>query len=175
MAGRVLPKRFDILDANDPNCSFRINIDVLNECFGASRSMYMRACFPQGKNATISGVKSSDRFFVWMPKLYGNSSEWKNSVIDNGDTILEIAEPSRHSDWMDIDKHPLDAIRLVFVKPSPSCNYQFAGAFVNDKMQHLNHTYKRIATRVRLIGNPVSSVELLNDRRVSVKVPGTFT
>ena len=27
----VLPKRFDVLDANDDNCQFRINIDVLNE------------------------------------------------------------------------------------------------------------------------------------------------
>lgn len=34
---KIHPKRFEILDANDPLCSFRINIDVLNECFGANR------------------------------------------------------------------------------------------------------------------------------------------
>ncbi len=165
----VLPKRFDILDANDTYCSFRINIDVLNECFGAGRSSYRNACFPQGKNKTIAGVKSGDKFLVWMPKLYGNSSEWKNFVADNGDTIKEIAEPSRHSDWTDDDKHPLDTIRLVFVKPTPSRSYQFIGAFVTDKMEYLNHTYKRIATRVKLIGNPVCCVELLDDRRRSQK------
>lgn len=38
---KIHPKRFEILDANDPLCSFRINIDVLNECFGANRNMYM--------------------------------------------------------------------------------------------------------------------------------------
>ncbi len=42
----VKEKRIDILDANDPKCQFRINIDVLNECFGLNRSLYMRACYP---------------------------------------------------------------------------------------------------------------------------------
>lgn len=163
----VLPKRFDILDANDERCKFRINIDVLNEAFGANRSIYMHACYPQGKGV-ITGSQPGDKFLVWMPKLYGNSSEWKNSVVDNGNTILEIAESSRHSDWMEVGKHPLEAIRLVFVKPSPSSWYQFAGAFVNDKMEHLNHSYKRIATRVKLIGNPVNEVELLDDKRIQV-------
>ena len=161
----VLPKRFDILDANNPDCSFRINIDVLNECFGANRSIYMHACYPQGKNKTIPGTKDGDRFFVWMPKLYGNSSEWINIVTDDGDTILEIAESSRHTDWIDEDKHFLDGIRLVFVKPSPSEGYRFAGAFVNDKMEYLKHSYKRIATQVKLIGDPVNRIELLDDRR----------
>ena len=33
----ILPKRWDVLDANDESCRFRINIDVLNE---ACRSSY---------------------------------------------------------------------------------------------------------------------------------------
>lgn len=161
----VLPKRVDILDANDPNCKFRINIDVLNECFGANRSIYMNACYPQGRHETIPGAKFGDNFIVWMPKLYGNSSEWVNSIVDNGDTILEVAEPTRHSDWMDIDKHDLRVIRLVFVKPSPKEWYRFAGVFVNGKMDYLKHSYKRIATKVKLIGDPVYKIELLDDYR----------
>lgn len=161
----VLPKSIDVLDANNPDCKFRINIDVLNECFGANRSIYMHACYPQSKNETIPGTKYGDHFFVWMPKLYGNSSEWKNIVTDNGDTILEIAEPTRHQDWMDIGKHDLEGIRLVFVKPSPKEWYRFAGVFVCGQMDHLKHSYKRIATQVRLIGDPVYKIELLDDRR----------
>ncbi len=67
----VLPKRFDVLDANDPHCRFRINIDVLNECFGANRSIYMRACYPQSVDENISGTNPGDKFVAWMPKLYG--------------------------------------------------------------------------------------------------------
>lgn len=161
----VLPKRFDVLDANDPHCRFRINIDVLNECFGANRSIYMRACYPQSVDENIPGTNPGDKFVAWMPKLYGNSSEWKNSIVDNGDTILEVAEPTRHSDWIDVNKHDLSIIRLVFVKPSPKDWYRFAGVFVNGKMDYLKHSYKRIATKVRLIGDPVYKIELLDDRR----------
>ena len=162
---KVLPKRFDVLDARNPDCKFRINIDVLNECFGANRNMYMHACYPQGKGKYIPGTKYGDRFFVWMPKLYGNNSEWKNIISKDGKTIEEIAEPTRHSDWMDEGKHIIDGIRLVFVKPSPAEPYRFVGAFVSDKMDHLKHSYKRIATQVRLIGDPVYKIELLDDSR----------
>lgn len=165
----ILPKRLDVLDANDPKCRFRINIDVLNECFGANRSIYMNACYPQGKYETIPGTKPGDKFFVWMPKLYGNSSEWKNSISNDGNTIYEIAESTRHSDWMDDDKHVLEGIRLVFVKPNPRESYRFVGAFVNEKMDFLRHSYKRIATRVKLIGNPVYKIELLDDGRINYR------
>lgn len=163
---KIHPKRFEILDANDPLCRFRINIDVLNECFGANRNLYMHACYPQGKNKTIPGTKYGDKFFVWMPKLYGNSSEWKNSVSADGKTIYEVAEPTRHTDWMDEDKHVLDGIRLVFVKPDPHEPYRFIGVFVSKKMDYLRHSYKkRIATKVRLIGDPVYKIELIDDSR----------
>ncbi len=158
----ILPKRIDVLDASDKNCTFRINIDVLNECFGANKSLYMNACFPQGKHRFIPGTKKGEKFVVWMPKLYGNSSEWKNSISADNNTIHEVAENSRHTDWMDADKHDLDIMRLVFVKPDPSLPYVFKGVFVNGKMDFLNHTYHRIATKVRLIGNPVTRVELLD-------------
>ena len=158
----ILPKRIDTLDSSDRNCTFRINIDVLNECFGANRSIYMHACYPQGKHRFIPGTKQGEKFVVWMPKLYGNSSEWKNSISADNNTIYEIAEDSRHSDWMDADKHDLDVMRLVFVKPGPNLPYVFKGVFVNGKMDFLNHSYRRIATKVKLIGDPVTRVELLD-------------
>ena len=161
----ILPKRFDILDANDRNCKFRINIDVLNECFGANKSIYMHACFPQGKEKSIPGTKSGDKFFVWMPKLYGNSSEWKNSISKDGSMIYEIAEETRHTDWINEGKHDLSGKRLVFVKHGPNLPYRFVGVYVSDKMDFKSHSYRRIATKVRLIGNPVTSIEILDDCR----------
>ena len=161
----ILPKRFEILDANDENCSFRINIDVLNECVGANRKIYMHACYPQRKDEFILGTEPDDKFFVWMPKLYGNSSEWKNTVSSDGNIIYEVAEKTRHKDWIDEGKHDVTGIRMVFVKPSPKAPYRFAGVFVSDKMDFLHHSYRRIATKVKLIGNPVTRIELLDDTR----------
>lgn len=158
----ILPKRFDTLDANDRTCNFRINIDVLNECFGANKTSYRHACYPQGKNQYLLGTKPEEKYLAWLPKLFGNSSEWKNTISHDDNTIYEVAEESRNTDWMEEDKHIIDAKRLVFVKPAPDMPYVFKGVFVNDRMDYLNHSYRRIATKVRLIGNPVTKVELLD-------------
>ena len=160
----VLPKRFDMLDANDDSCQFRINIDVLNEAFGVGRSMYARACYPDRKGEYFTSNKPGDKLFIWMPKLYANSSEWKNVVSEDGNEIYEIAESSRHEDWIS-EEDDLGALRIVFVKPDPKSPYKFAGIFKSGKMDFCNHTYERIATKVKLIGNPVTKIELLDDNR----------
>ena len=157
----ILPKRFEILDVYNPRCSFRINIDVINECFGANRGMYMRACYPD--RSFIPGTNRKDRFCAWMPKLYTNASGWKNSISYDGKTIFEVAEDDKQHDWTEETILPLDIIRLVFVKATAKDPYRFVGAFVLDKNKHLDHTYRRIATKVRLIGNPVTHIELLDD------------
>lgn len=162
---KVLPKRLDVLDVNDKACQFRINIDVLNEAFGVGRAMYPKACYPDSKNVSFPGNKAGDHFFIWMPKLYSNSSEWKNTLHNNGSEIHEDAEDTRHEDWTDFDKHDISALRLVFVKPAPKSPYIFMGVYRSRKMDHLHHVYERIATKVRLIGEPVNRIELLNDFR----------
>ncbi len=158
----ILPKRFEILDSTSSDRYFRVNVDVINECFGAERSMYMHACYPQGKNKTIFGSKEGEKFFVWMPKLYSNNSEWINSVSDDGKMIYETAEVTRHTDWMNEDKHDIEALRIVFVKPTPKAPYEFFGVYANDKMNFKQHSYRRIATKIRLIGNPVTRVEIVD-------------
>ena len=85
----VLPKRYEFLDANDDACQFRINIDVLNEAFGVGRGMYARACYPDKKDTYFKGENPSDKYFIWMPKLYGNSSEWKNIISEDGSELHE--------------------------------------------------------------------------------------
>ncbi len=161
----VLPKRLDYLDANDSACEFRINIDVLNEAFGVGRSMYAKACYPDKKGVYISGTNPKDRFIIWMPKLYNNSSEWKNSLYKGGIEIHEDAEKTRNEDWIDINEHDIAILRIVFIKETPKSPYKFVGVYRFGKIEHLHHTYERIATKVRLIGNPVTTIELLDDSR----------
>lgn len=170
----VHPKSVDILDVTSKECCFKNNIDVLNECFGAKRSLYMNASYPQKRNDFIREINTNDKIIVWMPKLYGNSSQWKNSISDDGTIIYEIAEEGLTKDWMDTGKHDLEAIRLVFVKESPRDPYRFVGAFKSGSMKYLNHTYIRVATKVRLIGDPVLQVELMDDSQTTQQLEEEF-
>ena len=162
---KILPKRIDLLQVDDPSSEFRINIDVLNEAFGVRRSMYAKACYPDTRDVTYPGNKPGDRFIIWMPKMYSNSSEWKNSLCKGGTEIREDAEDTRHEDWTTFSKHDLSVLRLVFVKETPRSPYKFAGVFRSGRMDYLHHTYERIATRVQLIGDPVNRIILLDDNR----------
>lgn len=57
-------------------------------------------------------------------------------------------------------------LRLVFVKDSAKSPYRFAGVFKSGKMEFCKHTYCRIASKVKIIGNPVSKIELMDDNRL---------
>ena len=164
----VKAKRVEVLDANDSHSQFRINIDVLNEAFGFGVSMYMRASYP-AKGPTggdwIPGIHKGEKFFIWMPKLFSNSSEWGNSISEDSALIYEIAEPGKTDDYLfsEGDTDPAFYMkRLAFVKESPKDSYRFAGVFIADEYNFKRHIFKRIATRVRLIGNPVTQIEILD-------------
>ena len=162
----VLAKRFDILDANDDSCQFRINIDVLNEAFGVGRSMYARAVYPDKKGVYFTDNNPNEKLYIWMPKLYDNSSEWKNRISEDGNKIKETAEPIRHTDWIsNVDKEYINALRITFVKPDPNSPYKFARIFQNEKIEFCDYIYKRVATKIKLICNPVTEIELLDDNR----------
>ena len=169
----VLPKRVDVLEVNNPESVFRINIDILNEAFGVGRGMYAKAVYPDKKNSDIPGTKPGNRYIIWMPKLYGNSSEQKNVVSEDGTEIYEVAEGSRTEDWIDEDSD-LDVLRLVFVKDSAQSPYRFVGVFKSGKMEFCKHTYCRIASKVKIIGNPVTKIELLDDNRQFVRLGRMF-
>ena len=154
-----------VLDSNNDRCIFRTNVDVLNDCFGTNKTHYFMASYPQKRGEIFQGVNTDDNFFVWMPKFYDNSSLWDNGITADGNLIYEIAEKERTSDWVDEGKHDVNAVRLVFAKSNQKSPYQFVGAFVMANMDYCHHLYIKIASKVRLIGDPVSGVELLDDYR----------
>lgn len=164
---QVKEKCVDTLDANDPKCQFRNTIDILNECFGLNRKANRRASYPQSGptgDKWIAGTRG-EKFFVWMPKLYSNTSEWGNSINDDGTIIYEIAEPGRNEDYLFTAGNTKPAFymnRLVFAKESTEAHYRFVGVFVADSYEYKRHVFRRIATRVKLIGNPVTRIEILD-------------
>lgn len=163
--GMTRERQDKILDAYDPLCRFRINIDILNECFGTNKTHYFMAAYPQKKGELFEGINNNDKYFVWMPKLYGNSSLWDNGISSDQELIYEIAEPERTKDWMDEEKHDVNALRIVFAKPDKKSPYQFVGVFLMVNKDYCHHLYIRVSTKIRLIGHPVYGIELINDYR----------
>lgn len=165
---KVLEKHIDVLDVDDPNCNFRINIDVLNEAFGFSRSMYAKAWYPDSKYSWISAKNSKEQFYIWMPKMFGNSSGCTNSISQARTKIYEVIHDPDAIDvteTSDADLYGYNykyGYRLVFIKESTKSPYRFVGVFRPAKIEHNNHTYERVATKVKLIGNPVTAIELLD-------------
>ena len=125
----------------------------------------MKAGYPRNSKESIPGINTGDRFRIWLPKLYRNKSGWHNILSDDGRHFYEESEDSTAVDWMDIDDSGSKALSLIFVREKRNTPYKFIGVFEAGKMEHLNHTYDRIATRVKLIGNPVNRIELLDDIR----------
>ena len=156
----IKDKKYDILDV-DENCTFRINIDVLNEAFGVGRGMYARACYPDKKNTFFAEEKGNRKFFIWMPKLYSNTSEWDNKISPDGRYIYEDAAPTRKEDWLHNDSPLNGNYRIVFIKKSPQDPYKFVGVFKDDVRDYMHHRYLRVAKKIRLIGNPVWKIGVL--------------
>ena len=165
---KILNKRVDILDVDDPACAFRINIDVLNEAFGLNRSMYAKAWYPDSKYSWFSATNSKEQFYIWMPKMYNNSSGCTNSISYDETKIYEIIDDPNGIDATETSNADIYGYnyrygyRLVFIKEDPKSPYRFVGVFKPSRMEHNNHTYERIATKIKLIGNPVTSIEILD-------------
>ncbi len=156
----IIPKSIDVLDVNGDKTDFDYIIDILNACFGASVAGWQKATWPSGRDIAVSNSQTAA--FVWMPKFYRNRSLWKNSISENEEYIYEVADYDRNEDWTEEDggSHE-NKYRIVFIKETPDTPYRFVGVFEDCKMEHLNHSYKRIASKIRLIGDPVYKIELL--------------
>ena len=156
----ILPKSIDILDADGDKTDFEYIVDILNACFGAGVAGWQKATWPSGRDIAITDSQMTA--FVWMPKFYRNRSLWKNSISRDREYIYEVADYDRNEDWTDGDEGNLEKkYRIVFVKEAPDTPYRFVGVFEDFKMEHLNHSYKRVSSKIKLIGDPVYRIELL--------------
>ncbi len=86
-------------------------------------------------------------------------------LSDDKSNIYELASPDKANDYLFAFEDTAPAFymkRLVFVKESISSPYSFAGVFVADTYDYKRHIFKRIATKVKVIGDPVSRIEILD-------------
>lgn len=176
MGEEMVDKKYELIDANN-KLHFHGHDGVLNECFGVGVKKYGH----QQGTWKPAGV---DKWMVWFPKILkdkkgypkAGSSGWINSISIDGVTINERLIDKDKPDYLSKEGYSKDFVRLVFAYDSDSGDYIFRGVFVgnNAATKDRNHIFTRIATKVRLIGNPVYDIEILDKDYSSLEMPHKF-
>lgn len=162
-------ERLEVLDAS-LNIEFGSIYEAINACVGTDYTGWMKACYPS--------VSGNDNFRMWFPKL---------AKVKNGDPVPTANDcvNTISDDWNQLvfedlkltsDEEPdyiYKGYDLIFAK-EPDGGYVFRGVFVYDEANSDSNRYvaKRIATKVRMIGNPATDIELLDnigEKRVNSK------
>lgn len=152
-----------VLDAKD-NIPFRTIYQLLNECFGTHYTAWMRCGW----------APKSKHFSIWVPKL-AETKNGKlvpaafgciNTISDDWNTV--VFDDLKFERYIDEPPKYVHASRnrpcLIFAKEPHGGPYIFRGVYVYDEsVSHMMHSVnRRIASRVRLIGDPVEDIELLD-------------
>ncbi len=154
-----MAKKYDVLDAGQ-NMSFHSIYEAINDCMGTSYTGWMKACWPN--------VHGNGKFRLWFPKLarikdgqnVAESFDCVNTISADWNELVFDDLKKRHSD-MD-DKYT--GYDLIFAKDVDG-EYIFRGLFVWDKDKSTpNHDVsRRVASKVKLIGDPVIDIEPLDE------------
>ena len=154
-----MAKKYDVLDANQ-NMSFHSIYEAINECMGTNYTGWMKACWPN--------VSGNGKFRLWFPKLarikngqnMAESFDCVNTISEDWNELVFDDLKKRHSD---VD-YKYTGYDLIFAKDVDG-EYIFRGVFVRDKDKSApNHDVsRRIASKVKLIGDPVTDIELLDE------------
>ena len=172
----IADKKYEIIKVDD-KIHFHGHDFVLNECFGAGIKKY-------GHQKALWRPDGIETWEVWFPKILRDKNEhpkatdsgWVNSISIDGITISERLVDMQKEDYWPIEGFAEDLIRLVFAYDCESEDYIFRGAFVgnNEATEGRNHIFTRIATEVRLLGNPVYGIELIDKDSSLINKPHKF-
>ncbi|GEM_PF-2906232 len=135
----------------DDRVEFYRNVDVLNECFGTNYKAWM----------TGSWVLNN-KYWVWFPKL---ANTLKDEPVAHGCTNVISGDWNTiiYDDYKDGPEHAWNhpPVKLVFAREPNNGPILFRGVYIEDEEQtsYKHYVSKRIAKKVRFIGNPVFDIE----------------
>lgn len=159
-------EKIDILDASQ-NVEFKTIFEAINACIGTNYTGWMKACYPASNG--------DFKFRMWFPKLAKiKDGEKVSAAFDCINTITNdwnqvvFEDLKRNPDHEEDPENIYRGYDLIFAKDTDG-GYIFRGVFVYDEANSKGNRFvsKRIATKVRLIGNPTEDIELLD--RISGK------
>lgn len=146
----------DEIDAKDKLEFYRIN-EVLNTCFGTDYDAWMKATW-----------KLNDKYSCWFPKLtYTLKDEpaafgCVNAISEDWNTLIYDELKDSVADTSN-DNHDT---AIIFAREPNNGPILFRGVYeYNRELSSYKHyVHKRIATKIRIIGNPAYDIELLDKK-----------
>ena len=154
-----MAKTIEILDAAE-SYEFPTIVKAINDCIGKEYAGWMKACWPN--------VKGNGNFRMWFPKLaVKKDGELVPAAFDCINTISDDWNKFIFEDLKETSRDISDKYcgkDLIFAKAHGNHGYVFRGVYIRDeeKSRPNYDVAKRIATKVRLIGNPTYDIELLD-------------
>ena len=147
--------RIDHLDAKDRIQFYRIN-EVLNTCFGTDYQAWMKGTWPL-----------SDYYWCWFPKLVKTIKDEPatfgciNVISEDWNTLTYIETKDTAADTSN-DLHNDRAI--IFAREPDNGPILFRGVYAYDREQssYKHYVYRRVASKIRIIGNPAYDIEMLD-------------
>lgn len=146
--------KYDELDAKDKIEFYRVS-EVLNACFGTDYDAWMKATWP-----------INDNYRCWFPKLVKTLKDAPaaygcvNVISEDWDTLIFEDRKTNAIDY----RKPHRGLRVVFAREPNNGPILFRGVYVQDEDQSIykHYIFNRIATKIRIIGNPAYDIELLD-------------
>ena len=158
-----LDSREIILDVAD-NMSYRKTFEAINAIVGTDYTGWMKAGWPD--------KKTDMPFWIWFPKLAKHKNgEFVSAAFDCVNTISDDWNEFIFDDLKDtppdIDGGSKPPYALILAKEPKGGPYIFRGVYIadNENSKYRHHVLKRIGTKVKLIGKPAHSIEILDDFR----------
>ena len=159
-------KHMEILDAS-LHIEFNSIYEAINACVGTNYTGWMKACYPAA-NGDFS-------FRMWFPKLakikdgekVSAAFDCVNTISDDWNQVV-FEDLKRSPDYEEKPENIYKGYDLIFAK-DPDGGYLFRGVFVYDEKISKGNKFvsKRIATKVRMIGEPAKDIELLDQVGIS--------
>ena len=166
-------KQFEVLDASK-HIEFKSIFEAINACIGTHYTGWMKACYPS--------VNGDLKFRMWFPKLAKiKNGEKVSAAFDCINTIsddwnqLVFEDLKKSPDYVEKPENIYKGYDLIFAKDTDG-GYLFRGVYVYDEVNSKGNrsVSKRIATKVRLLGNPTTDIELIdNANNKDINVPKT--
>ena len=147
--------RIDHLDAKDKIQFYKIH-EILNTCFGTNYQAWMKGTWPL-----------SDYYWCWFPKLVKTIKDEPatfgciNVISEDWNTLTYIETKDTVADT---SNDPHNDRTIIFAREPENGPILFRGIYAFDKKQssYKHYVYTRVASKIRIIGNPAYDIELLD-------------
>ena len=154
-------KRLEVLDAAQ-HIEFNSIYEAINACVGKNYTGWMKACYPS--------ANGDFKFRMWFPKLakvkdgenVSAAFDCINTISDDWNKII-FEDLKRSPDFKEDPENIYRGYDLIFAKDTNG-GYLFRGVFIYDEANSKGNKFvsKRVATKVRMLGNPAEDIELLD-------------